>query len=44
MRWLAVLTDSMDMSLNKLREIVKNREAWYAAVHGVTKSQTQLSD
>ena len=44
MRWLAVLTDSMDMSLNKLREIVKNREAWYAAVHGVTKSQTRLSD
>ena len=44
MRWLAVLTDSMDMSLNKLREIVKNREAWYAAVHRVTKSQTRLSD
>ena len=44
MRWLTVLTDSMDMSLNKLREIAKNREAWYAVVHGVTKSQIQLSD
>ena len=44
MRWLTVLTDSMDMSLNKLREIVKNREVWYAVVHGVTKSQIQLSD
>ena len=38
------MTDSMDMSLSKLQEIVKNREAWRAAVHGVTKSQTQLSD
>ena len=38
------LTDSMDMSLNKLQIIVKDREAWCAAVHGVTKSQTQLSD
>ena len=38
------ITDSIDMSLSKLWEIVKNREAWRAAVHGVTKSQTQLSD
>ena len=44
MRWLEAITDPMDMSLSKLQEKVKDREAWHAVVHGVTKSWTPLGD
>ena len=44
MRWLHGITDALDMNLGKLREMVRDREAWHAAVHGVTKSWTQLGD
>ena len=44
MRWVSGITDSIDMSLSKVREMLKDREAWYAVVHRITKSHTRLSD
>ena len=44
MRWLVGITDSMDVNMNEVRELVMDREAWHAVIHGVAKSRTQLSD